>query len=420
MRKFANLFFTLYLVDGVVSFLHELSAVFLQTSATSTLRNLIAVALLLLALPLYVSLGIDRRLPKTVIIPQTLFIVWMALGAWPIANTAGLFGLLAAAIQILLGLLPFILYAGTAGSNRLLPEERFLSELFALRNTLLFFLLQIIFLPLFAAFMLVSVVAQYADQGTAGFMRLGSDGIYMEERSYSRAGKTIRLAGMIHVGEKDFYHDLTSSKVSGKTVILLEGVTDQDHLLTVPFDYGEVAKTLGLTSQSEVEFAGRMIDADDLKQLGAEEFVSQQPHLIRADSDLNRFSPETIELLNRLGTQFLNNDSLPQGLQAYDSWARENVTAETMNIFMTDILHSRNEIVIAWLDQVLPLYDSVVIPWGALHMPGIEAAILERDFKLTSAKERLSLDFSAISFLALLADLSEKPEAGLDENMLQK
>ncbi|MBE0500385.1 MAG: hypothetical protein IBX47_03005 [Desulfuromonadales bacterium] len=420
MRKFANLFFTLYLVDAVVSFLHELSAAFLQTSATSTLRNLIAVALLLLALPLYISLGIDRRLPKTVIIPQTLFIVWMALGAWPIANTAGLFGLFAAAIQILLGLLPFILYAGTAGSNRLLPEERFLSEFFALRNTLLFFLLQIIFLPLFAAFMVVSVVAQYADQGTAGFMRLGSDGIYMEERSYSRAGKTIRLAGMIHVGEKDFYHDLTSSKVSGKTVILLEGVTDQDHLLTVPFDYGEVAKTLGLTSQSEVEFAGRMIDADDLKQLGAEEFVSQQPHLIRADSDLNRFSPETIELLNRLGTQFLNNDSLPQGLQAYDSWARENVTAETMNIFMTDILHSRNEIVIAWLDQVLPLYDSVVIPWGALHMPGIEAAILERDFKLTSAKERLSLDFSAISFLALLADLSEKPEAGLDENMLQK
>ena len=344
----------------------------------------------------------------------------MALGAWPVANTAGPFGLIAAAIQILLGLLPFILYAGTAGSNRLLPEERFLSEFFALRNTLVFFLVQLLFLPLFAAFMVVSVVAQYADQGTAGFMRLGSDGIYMEERSYSRAGKTIRLAGMIHVGEKDFYHDLTRSIVSGKTVILLEGVTDRDHLLTVPFDYGEVAKTLGLTSQSEVEFAGRLIDADDLKQLGAEEFESQQPHLIRADSDLNRFSPETIELLNRLGTQLLNNDSLPQGLQAYDSWARENVTVETMNIFMTDILHSRNEIVVAWLDQVLPLYDSVVIPWGALHMPGIEAAILERDFKLTSAKERLSLDFSSFSFLDLLADLSEKPEAGLDENLSQK
>ena len=148
MRKFANLFFAIYLADGVISLLHELSAAFLQTSPTSGLRNLIAVAALLVALPLYVSLGIDRRLPKLVIIPQVLFIFWMALGAWPVVSTAGSFGLLSATIQTLLGLLPFILYAGTSGSNRLLPLDRFLPDLFSLRNTLLFFLLHLLLMPL--------------------------------------------------------------------------------------------------------------------------------------------------------------------------------------------------------------------------------------------------------------------------------
>ncbi len=418
MRKFANLFFTLYLADGVISFLHELSAVFFQTSPSSGLRNLIAVAALLFALPLYVSLGIDRRLPKSIIIPQTLFIFWIGLGAWPVANTAGSFGLLSATIQLLLGLLPFILYAGTAGTNRLLPATRFLPPFFGLRNTLVFFLLHLVFLPLIVGFFSISVMAQYADQGTAGFMRIGSDGLHMEERVYRRAGKNIRLAGMIHIGDKAFYHDLANSVSSGKTVILAEGVTDQDGLLTTEFSYDGVAETLGLTSQSEMNIEGRLVDEDELAQLGPEDFETFEPHIIRADSDLNRFAPSTIEFINMLGKHLFNNESLPEGLKAYDAWARENVTPETTEALMTDLLQSRNTVVISWLDRVLPLYDTVVIPWGALHMPGIEAAILERGFKLTSSKERLSVDFSSLPVEQLLEKLSTPTETRSSKTVL--
>ena len=106
MRKFANLFFVVYLADGALTLLHELLAIFMQTAPTSGLRNLVAVAALLFAMPLYISLGIDRRLPKLVIIPQVLFIFWVGLGAWPIVITSGSFVLLAALVQTLLGLHP--------------------------------------------------------------------------------------------------------------------------------------------------------------------------------------------------------------------------------------------------------------------------------------------------------------------------
>lgn len=223
---------------------------------------------------------------------------------------------------------------------------------------------------------------------------------------------------MIHIGDKGFYHDLADSVSSGKTVILAEGVTDQDGLLTAQFGYDEVAETLGLTSQSEMKIAGRLVDEAELTQLGPADFETLEPHIIRADSDLNRFSPSTLEFINMLGKHLFNNESLPEGLQAYDAWAREHVTPETTEALMADLLQSRNAVVISWLDRVLPLYDTIVIPWGALHMPGIEAAILERGFRLTSSKERLSVDFASLPIEQLLEKLSTPTVPKSDETVL--
>ena len=418
MRKFANLFFVVYLIDGAVSLLHELVAVFTQTATTTGLRELIAVAALLLAIPLYVSLGIDRRLPKLIIIPQILFIFWVGLGAWPIVITSGFFGLIAAFVQTLLGLLPFILYAGTAGSNRLLPKERFLEDFFGLRNTILFFLLNLVLVPLAFSYMAVALMAHYADRETAGFVRLGSDGIHMEERVYSRSGQNIRLTGMIHIGEQEFYRDLIDSTTTDRTVILAEGVTDENNLLTTSFGYDAMARLLGLSSQADMEFTGRLIDDSDLEEITEGVLDDQEPHIIQADIDLSRFDPQTIEFINILGKHLFNSDSLPQGLQAYDAWAEEHITPETSDIIFNDLLDSRNEVVISWLDRVLPIYDTIIIPWGALHMPGIETEILERGFKQTSSRERLSIDFNNVPISSLLQKLSEPPPKVNEEKIL--
>lgn len=414
MRKFANLFFIVYLIDGLLSLFHEL---FLSSPA-SGLRNLVAFAALLLALPLYLSLGIDRRLPKGVIIPQVLFIVWAALGAWPVAGNGGSFGLLAAAVQTLLGLLPFILYAGRAGSNRLLPAERFRADFFGLGNTLAFFLLHLVLLPLIVGFMAVSVVAGYADQATAGFVRLGSDGIHMQERVYSKDGKNIRLTGMVHIGKEDFYRELADSMASGRTVVLAEGVSDQDGLLTSKFGYGEMAQVLGLTSQGDVELEGRLIDGSDLERFDFDGTEPGQPDIILADADLNSFDPITIEFINMLGKHLFNSESLPQGMRDYDAWAKENVTPENLEIVMGDLLQLRNDKVISWLDRALPYYDNVVIPWGAMHMPEIEQAIIARGFVKISERERMSIDFSTLQIGRLLQVMAEAEKGVRDESRM--
>jgi hypothetical protein len=50
-------------------------------------------------------------------------------------------------------------------------------------------------------------------------------------------------------------------------------------------------------------------------------------------------------------------------------------------------------VVIRHLEKALVRYDTVIIPWEALHMKEIEAEVLKRGFKLKEERERVSIDF---------------------------
>ena len=85
---------------------------------------------------------------------------------------------------------------------------------------------------------------------------------------------------------------------------------------------------------------------------------------------------------------------------------------EIWNSLMEDILVRRNEHLIAAIDSNLAAYQRIVIPWGALHLPTIEAAIGERGFEqVSSAQHRL---FSWATLFAALAQTSLRtaPDAG--------
>jgi hypothetical protein len=43
--------------------------------------------------------------------------------------------------------------------------------------------------------------------------------------------------------------------------------------------------------------------------------------------------------------------------------------------------------------KALDRYDTIVIPWGALHMAEIEEEVLKRGFDLQQERERVSIDF---------------------------
>lgn len=59
-----------------------------------------------------------------------------------------------------------------------------------------------------------------------------------------------------------------------------------------------------------------------------------------------------------------------------------------------DVLERRNAVVIDTLWRSLDRYDTIIVPWGGMHMPGIEEAMLERGFVPEEDKERLLFSFS--------------------------
>ncbi|MCP3930462.1 MAG: TraB/GumN family protein, partial [Bacteroidetes bacterium] len=132
------------------------------------------------------------------------------------------------------------------------------------------------------------------------------------------------------------------------------------------------------------------------------------PHIIRADIDLNQLHPDTIEFLNIIGKHLSNDSTFLNRLQAYNAWIEQHMTPELKQTLMDDILLKRNREVIRYLDNALGKYDTIVIPWGALHMPAIEKAVLDRGFKLVEARRRTSIDLKNIPYAQLYRKLSKE------------
>lgn len=402
MRVFANLFLILFLADGGFSLVDELVPLLTPLEPFTAFRLFLAANVIVMAAVLYVCLGIDRRLPKKLFLPPIIFAFFIPLSTWLFPALAGmqLYGLLAAAAQVVLGMLP-LYYLRIDGLRSLtMPPELFDRPFFSIRNTLIFSMVNVLVVPLALLLFGLSAADSYMAEHTAGFMHLDPGGLRMTERVYRRDNKTIRLAAMIHVGDRNYYEDLAKSITSGRTIVLAEGVSDQGNLLRNSIDYGKVAGFLGLTSQRDMRFRGRLIEADELDAPRTAAEGAEQPagqaDIFRADMDAGDFRPPTILLLNAVGKQMQENHSAAKSFLALNSWGKKNITPEMSEIIMDDILHRRNMKLIAHLEKALDRYDTVVIPWGALHMKEVEAEVLKRGFALQEERQRVSIDFGKL------------------------
>lgn len=399
MRVFANLFLILFLADGGFSLVDELVSLLTPLMPFSTFRNLLAFTVILFSVPLYFSLGIDCRLPKRVFLPLIAFVFWTVISSWifPVLSEFSYYGLILAVMQVLLGMLPLRYFSRDGERCLTMPTEFLSGPYFSLKNTLSFAAISLPVVPLVVLMISLASVNAFVVDYTAGFMRLDPGGLKMTERVYRRDDRTIRLAAMVHVGASSYYQDLAGSLDPGRTIVLAEGVTDQGNLLKNRIDYSGVAGMLGLTSQDKMLFKGRHIDPELLEQLSERQAGKverpAQPDILRADVDVSKFRPPTIRLLEEFGEQLKKSRSPVTALLDLNSWGENNITEEMYEIIMDDILHRRNLVVLGYLDRSLELYDTVVIPWGALHMREIESDILKRGFKLHQEKSRTSINF---------------------------
>lgn len=401
MRVFANLFLILFLVDGSFSLMDELVPLISPLIPFTPLRNLLAESVILLAAALYICLGIDTRLPKKVFLPPILFVLIVPFSTWLFPSLAGIriYGLLAAAVQLVLGMLPLCYFRRNGERCLTMGPELFTAPFFRLKNTLIFSAVNLCAAPVVLTLLALFAANAYMSEYTKGFMKLDPGGLRMAERIYQRDNRTIRLAAMIHVGNREYYDKVAESISTGRTIVLAEGVSDDQELLTSSIDYGKMAGYLGLSSQKEMHVQGRIIEAEDLElpRNGSRGLGAGKPggevDILRADADVSDFRPPTIDLLNAVGKSMQESDSFMNGFLALNSWSQENLTPEMSAIILDDILHRRNMAVIRYLDKALARYDTVVIPWGALHMKELEAEVLKRGFTLQGERERISIDF---------------------------
>ena len=106
MRRFANFYIVLFLIDAGLSLTDELLSVFVtHLPALSMVRNLVAFAVIGISLVVYALLGIDRRLPKRILLPLPLYAFWCSFALWPLLGMIPResLGLTAAIGQVIIG-----------------------------------------------------------------------------------------------------------------------------------------------------------------------------------------------------------------------------------------------------------------------------------------------------------------------------
>jgi hypothetical protein len=374
MLAIANLYLLVFLADGALSALDELLKLAGVTSL-SALRIPVAVSALLGSLLVYALLALGPRLPKRIFLPPVVFLVWAWLGALPLSAWVDLedLGLALSLCQVAVGLGSLALVRrATGGASRLLGASAVEGPGFSPGHLLKFALASALLVPLVLSGLLAFWGALVLRDTTSGFLEVAFDGVYSRERTYVRDDKTIHLIGMVHLADREFYEDVAASIPATGTIVLAEGISDETGLVAHAPRLESLASAIGLTAQGEVS-------------LGATRTFE------RADLDMADLSEEALDLFRTLGL-VLGSRSYPEAMAIYARYVR-SLEPDATRAVLAEIIDARNRHVLARLAPALEDHQRAILPWGAFHMPGLEAGVLAQGFEPSADRSRRAIRF---------------------------
>ncbi|MGL5019100.1 MAG: hypothetical protein ACRDBP_13270 [Luteolibacter sp.] len=365
----------LFLASAVVSLLDLSFLGWFGRTDLSVFSGILFLLMLLTGLLIFGVMGLVPGIPKRLFMPVCLFIPVVYVGVLPLlvwfSGKAMAILWCVSLAQVLLGIFVISrLQGGFKFRWPLVPPSKLADRGFSWGNLAAVFAAGIfLIVPVLVAYTGLTAMAA-VNHLSAGFVKLRPAGISMQVRKYVRDdGRKITLVPMSHVGEADFYQSLAAS-FPPDSVVLLEGVSDRENLADVHSDYSKMAATVGGVEQTKV--------------------FKPQGELVHADVDISTFSPETIKLLK---TAML--------LHA------KGVTAETLPILMQpaapglekqlleDILTKRNHHLLGVIRERLPTSETIIVPWGAAHMPEIAREIEKDGFRVTETEEFMAIRFGS-------------------------
>ena len=357
------------MLDALVSLLDD-GLVAVGVDALATVRISIATMATLLSLPTFALLAFNPALPVRALLPPVFFLLWVVLGAPPLSALYPVSALepwLSFAQLVIAGLSFHVLRRSNAGSGWLLGPEtdrRAFDRAYFVR----FSMATVILVPVVVVGLLLGSGALWIRAQTNGFLSMGPRGLYAQERTYVRGSKTVHLVAMAHLGDASFYRGVADAIPREDTIVLAEGVSDRHGLLTEfpdAAEFGDLAATVGLAAQAE-------IGVGDVES---------------ADIDASELSAETVRFLNSMGTA-LRAETFREGLLLYLHYT-ETVDPERIEEILREIVEVRNQYVLDQLARSLDSHEHFVVPWGALHMPGLEEGVLALGFTPDETRTRV-------------------------------
>ncbi len=379
--RLANLFVVGYAADAAASLIALVLVSADEASLVLGMQRALASLVYLGAILCMPLLMICARLPMPLLLTLCASVFWLASGAAPLPLAFDPDTELPAALALLQSGIAFAALLRIRQMNRgrgwLLSDETRPGPALSLAHSLRFVAtLMFIIAPLFAGYLLISL-ATWLEVGTERFVRVDLSGIQLADRRYSRGEREIRLVGMMHLGEDAAYRELAASFVAENTIVLEEGVSDETRALEGSLSYDRLARSLGLHAQRSI--------ADYLSAASGDDETRVWPVIRNADVDARAFSPETVAYLELVAGVWNSDTPGAAFLELYRDTLEHPDRAQ---LFLHDVIELRNRHLLAEIQRALPMYDHVIVPWGALHLPEIERDVLERGFVLEDETRR--------------------------------
>ncbi len=382
----ASVYLIGYATDATLSVLDEISKLAFGASPLGVIRNVVAVAVLTATLPALLLTIFVPHLPRTVMLPPIAYLLWVSFGAPPLPamqmNPA--ISLALSTAQLLLGAVAFVLIRRRTGewllSAARLPVigRLWLRTLGALALT--------VFLGVVAlAGLATAAVVLSLERVTGGYMQFTWTGIELRETTLQRGHTTVHLVATAHIAEPQFYRLLRDS-IPDDALVFVEGITDRSGRLQ-GFSQRATARALGLSTQDV--FNALLPPPEDEDEAGdaPEESAADaaEPRVVRADVDAEVFSEQAVRYLRDVDA-ITRSASANEALSRLAKMSRNYTKTDEQSVF-EEIVGERNIHLLDAFDRQAGDYDTVVIPWGAMHMPGLEKGLAARSFRVVSTRD---------------------------------
>jgi hypothetical protein len=387
MAGLGNAYLIAFAIDAVLSLLDDgLRLTAGEQPALHAARNAVGFWVLAASLPVPLLLLFVPHLPRLPFVLPLAFILSFLTGS--ILRVVSIDWL--SAVQVVVAALSFWIVEARTGAW-LLSAERLPRKRWLFARTAFAAIVTLVVLPLAAAALVAFGFLTALEHETGNYLDLTASGIDVRESVLTKDGRTVRLVAMAHYGEQDFYRALFD-EMPPRSLVLAEGITDREKRLKGFPSLSRIAKTLGLTSQpNPAAIRSRVLDAAGANGSAAPT-AAERPDVVVADVDVSQFSETTLDVLHELADLYGGDTG-----EALRRLLRRARTTKDLALFKTEVVDERNDHVLSVFDAKAPTYDTIVIPWGALHMPGLEAGLLERGYRIETQRSRPVIRFETIA-----------------------